>query len=94
MLQEKLVKSKKRNQEESKKATQTIIDLKLQVEEAIRNKEAISNSLKYKLEKSTIEFEKQWEEIVKIRRLLEDKEKELRCKLQDNYSEISSYNIK
>ena len=55
VLQEKLDESKKNNQEESEKATQTIIDLKLQVEEATRIKEAISNSLKDKLEKSTTE---------------------------------------
>ena len=52
VLQEKLDKSKKKNQEESKKDTRTIIDLKLQVEEATKIKEAISNSLKDKLEKS------------------------------------------
>ena len=34
VLQEKLDESKKKNQEEFEKATQTIIDLKLQVEEA------------------------------------------------------------
>ena len=59
VLQEQLDKSKKRNREESEKATQTIIDLKLQVEEAIRIKEAISNSLKDKLEKSATKNEKQ-----------------------------------
>ena len=51
VLQEKLEKYEKRNQEESEKATHTIIDLKLQVEDT-RFKEAISNSLKDKLEKS------------------------------------------
>ena len=50
VLQEQLDKSEKKNQEESKKATQTIIDLKLQVEEATKIKESISNSLKDKLE--------------------------------------------
>ena len=76
-------KSEKRKQEESDKATQTIIDLKLQVKEATRIKEAISKSLKDKLEKSTTKIEKKSEEIVKLRRLLEDKENELICKLQD-----------
>ena len=57
VLQEQLDKSEKRNQEESNKATQTIIDLKLQVEEAMRIKEAISNSLKYKLDNSAKETE-------------------------------------
>ena len=52
VMQEKLDKYEKRNQEESEKATQTIIDLKLQVEEATRIKESISNSLKDQLEKS------------------------------------------
>ena len=54
VLQEKLDESKKKNQEESEKATQTIIDLKLQVEEATKIKEPISNSLKDKLEKPYI----------------------------------------
>ena len=53
VLQEQLDKAEKRNQEESEKATQTIINLKLQVKEATRIKEAISNSFKDKLEKST-----------------------------------------
>ena len=61
VLHEQLDKSEKRNQVESVKATHTIIDLKLQVEEATRIKEAISNSLKDKLEKSTTENEKQSE---------------------------------
>ena len=52
VLQEQLDKSEKRNQEEYKKSTQTIIDLKVQVEEATRIKEAVSNSLEDKLEKS------------------------------------------
>ena len=38
VLQEQLDKSKKRNQEESDKTTHTIIDLKLQVEEATKTK--------------------------------------------------------
>ena len=91
VLQEKLDKSEKRNQEESENPTHTIIDLKLQVEEATRIKESISNSLKDKLEKSATEIEKHSEEIVKLKRLLEDKEKELICKLQDKGSEISTY---
>ena len=53
VLQEQMDKSDKSNQEEFEKAKQIIIDLKLQVEEATRIKEAISNSLKDKLEKST-----------------------------------------
>ena len=73
--------SKKKNQEEPKKATHTIIDLKIQLEEATKIKEAISYSLKDKLEKSSIENENQSEEIVKLKRQLEDKEKELMCKL-------------
>ena len=56
VLKEQLDKSEKRNQEESEKATQTIINLALQVEEATRIKEAISNSLKDKLEKSATKF--------------------------------------
>ena len=51
VLQEQLVKSEKRNQEEYEKATQTIINVKLQVEEATRIKESISKYLKDKLEK-------------------------------------------
>ena len=51
VLQEQLDKSEKRNQEESENPTHTIIDLKLQVEEASRIKEAIFNSLKDKLGK-------------------------------------------
>ena len=62
--------------EESENATHTIIYLKIQVEEATRIKESISNSFKDKLEKSTTKIEKQSEEIVKLGRLLEDKEKE------------------
>ena len=58
VLQEKLDKSEKRNQEEFEKATQTIIDLKLQVEEATRIKEPIANSLKDKLEKSATNNER------------------------------------
>ena len=54
VLQEQLDKSEKRNQEESKKATYIIIDVKLQVKEATKIKEAISNSLKDKLEKPYI----------------------------------------
>ena len=62
ILQEQLDKSKKRNQEEYEKATQTIIDLKLQVEEATKIKEVvISNSLKDKLEKSATYIEKKSE---------------------------------
>ena len=68
--------------------------MKLQVEEATRIKESISNSLKYKLEKSTTKIEKQSEEIGKLKILLEDKEKELICKLQDKDSEISTYKTK
>ena len=67
VLQEQLDESKKRNQEESEKATQTIIDLTIQVEEATRIKESISNSLKDKLEKSATKNEKQSEEIVKLK---------------------------
>ena len=52
-------KSDKKNQEEYEKATETIIDLKLQVEEATKIKEPISNSLKDKLEKSATKIEKQ-----------------------------------
>ena len=59
VLREQLDKSEKRNQEEFEKATQTIINMKLQVEEATRIKEAISKSLKDKLEKSATEIEKQ-----------------------------------
>ena len=77
VLQEQLDKSEKRNQEEFEKATQIIIDLKLQVEEATKVKEVISNSLKDKLEKSATYIEKKSEEIFKLNRLLEDKEKEL-----------------
>ena len=58
VLQEQLDKAEKKNQEESEKATQTIINLKLQIEEATRIKEAISKSLKDKLEKSATEIEK------------------------------------
>ena len=61
ILQEQLDKSKKRNQEEYEKATQNIINMKLQVKEATRIKEAISNSLKDKLEKSATKIEKQSE---------------------------------
>ena len=75
VLQEQLDKAEKKKQEEFEKATQTIIDLKLQVEEATRIKESISKSLKDKLEKSSIEIEKHSKEIVKLKRLLEDKEK-------------------
>ena len=56
VLQEQLDKDKKRNHEESEKATQTIINLKLQVEEATIIKEAISKSLKDKLEKLATEL--------------------------------------
>ena len=94
VLQEQLDKAEKKNQEESEKATQTIIDIKLQVEKASIIKDTISNSLKNKLEKSATKIEKQSEEIVKIKRLLEDKEKQFICKLQDNYDEISTYNTK
>ena len=87
-------KADKRNQEESGKATQIIIDLKLQVEEATRIKEAISNSLKDKLEKSSTENEKQSKEIATLKRQLEDKDKEFTCKLQDKDSEISTYKTK
>ena len=52
VLKEQLDKAEKKNQEEYEKATQTIINLKLQIEEATRIKEAISKSLKDKLEKS------------------------------------------
>ena len=58
VLQQQLDKAKKRNQEESEKATQTIINMKLQVKEATRIEEAISTYLKEKLEKSAIEIEK------------------------------------
>ena len=58
VLQEKSEKYEKRNQEEYEKATQIIINLKLQVKEATIIKEAISNSLKDKLEKSSTENEK------------------------------------
>ena len=51
VLQEKLENSDKKNQGEFEKATQTIIDLKIQVEEATKIKEFISNSLKDKIEK-------------------------------------------
>ena len=54
VLQQQLDESKKRNQEESEKATQNITDLKHQFKEATRIKESISNSLKDKLEKSTV----------------------------------------
>ena len=94
VLQEQLDKYEKRNQEESEKSTHTIIDLKLQLKEATRMKESISNSLKDKLEKSPTKIEKQSKEIVKLRRLLEEKEKELICKLQDKESEISTYKTK
>ena len=70
-MKEQLEKFEKRNQEEY----ETIVDLKLQVEEATTIKEAISNSLKDKLEKLATEIEKQSKEIVKLRRQLEDKEK-------------------
>ena len=70
------------------------MNLKLQDEEATRIKEAISNSLKDKLEKSATENEKQIEEIVKLRRKLEYKEKELICKLQDKDNEINTYKAK
>ena len=59
VLQEQLDKDEKRNQEESEKATQTIINLKLQVKEATIIKESISNSLKDKLEKPAIGIQKQ-----------------------------------
>ena len=94
VLQEQLDESKKRNQEESEKATQTIIDLKLQVEESTKIKESISNSLKDKLEKPATKNEKKSEEIVKLKRQLEDKEKELNCKLQGKDIEISTYKNK
>ena len=68
-------KYEKRKQEESDKATHTIIDLNLQFEEATSIKEAISNSLKDKLEKSTTKIEKQSKEIVKLKKQLEYKEK-------------------
>ena len=87
-------KAEKKNQEEFEKATQTIINLKLQIEEATRIKESISKYLKEKLEKSTTEIEKHSKEIVKLKILLEDKEKELICKLQDKDNEISSYKAK
>ena len=61
VLQEKLENSDKKNQGESEKATQTIIDLRLQVEEATKIKEPIFNSLKDKLEKSATKIEKQSE---------------------------------
>ena len=64
--------------------------MKLQVEEATRIKEAISKYLKDKLEKSATEIEKQSEDIVKLRRPLEDKQKELIYK----DSEISAYKTK
>ena len=49
VLKEQLDKVEKKNQEEYEKATQTIINLKLQIEEATKIKEAISKSLKDKL---------------------------------------------
>ena len=73
VLQEQLDKSEKRNQEESKKDTHTIINLKLQFGEATKIKEDIYKSLKDKHDKSTIEIENQLEEIVKLKILLEDK---------------------
>ena len=73
------------------KATQPIIDLKIQDEEATWIKEPIANSLKDKLEKSATKIEKQSEEIAKLKRKLEDKEKELIYKLQKKDSEISTY---
>ena len=57
-------------------------------------KEAISNSLKDKLEKSATNIEKKSEEIIKRKIQLEDKEKELNCKLQGKDSEISTYKTK
>ena len=71
VLQEQLDKAEKKNQEEFEKATQTIINLKLQIEEATRIKESISKYLKDKLEKSATEIEKHSKEIVKLKRLLE-----------------------
>ena len=50
--------------------------------------------MKDKLEKSATEIEKHSEEIVKLKRLLEDKEKELIYKLQDKDNDISSYKAK
>ena len=50
--------------------------------------------MKDKLEKSATEIEKHSEEIVKLKRLLENKEKELICKLQDKGNEISTYKTK
>ena len=84
VLQEQLEKFEERNKEESEKATQTKIDLKLQVEEATTIKESISNSLKDKLEKLATEIEKQSEEIVKLKRMLEDKDKELKIICEKN----------
>ena len=48
--------------------------------------------MKDKLDKSATKIEKKSEEIVKLNRQLEDKEKELICKLQDKDNEISTYN--
>ena len=59
VLREQLDNFEKRNQEESEKATHTIIDQKLQVEQATRIKETISNSLKDKIENPTTKNEKQ-----------------------------------
>ena len=47
--------------------------------------------MKDKLDKSATKIEKKSEEIVKLKIQLDDKEKELICKLQDKGSEISTY---
>ena len=46
--------------------------------------------MKYKLEKSATKIENKSEKIVKLKIQLDDKEKELICKLQDKGSEIST----
>ena len=89
-LQDQLAKSKHVKEEEYDKATNTIMDLKLQVKEAIRIKEEISNSLKYELKKTSAKNKRQLEEISRLRRELEDKDKELTRKLQEKYSEINT----
>ena len=50
--------------------------------------------MKDKLEKSTTKIENHSKEIAKLKRLLEDEEKELICKLQEKDSEISTYTAK
>ena len=50
--------------------------------------------MKDRLENSATENEKQSEEIVTLKRQLEDKVKESNCKLQGKDSEISTYKTK